>query len=264
MEQPEGETGFEQLVRIVARLRGPGGCPWDQAQTPRSFRPYLIEEAYEVVDAIDRAQPAELKKELGDLLFQIVILAQMAEEDGAFDMDDVARGISEKMIRRHPHVFDPGFDPEKENPSGIAAWERRKARERPADASALDGVPTAMPALLRAHRVSDKAAGVGFDWPDRASVRAKVGEELQELDEALAAGDEAHILEEYGDLLFALVNLGRKLPVGAEDALRAATLKFEGRFRRLEAAITAEGGSIHDTPLDEPEARWQAAKQEAG
>lgn len=251
--------GFDQLVQIVARLRGPGGCPWDQAQTPETFRPYVIEEAYEIVDAIDRGDPADLKKELGDVMFQLVILARMAEDAGWFTLDDVLAGICEKMIRRHPHVFDPDYD-HAVDPSGVAAWERRKAKERGARTSALDGVPRGMPALLRAHRVSEKASMVGFDWPDAASVRQKVVEELGELDEALAASDDAHILEEYGDLLFALVNLGRHLPHGAEAALRGATRKFERRFRALESALQAEGGSIHDTSPEALEARWQALK----
>ncbi len=253
---------FRQLVSIVSRLRGEDGCPWDRAQTPQTMQPYVIEEAYEVVDAIDRADDADLRKELGDVLFQIVLLSTMAEERGVFSLEGVIEGICEKMIRRHPHVFgEAASDPAaKAAAVGIGAWEARKAEERPPGASVLDGVPLALPALIRAKKVSTKAAGVGFDWPDRAAVRAKVDEELGELDEALARGDEDSIAEEFGDLLFSLVNLGRHLPVGAEDALRRATTKFEGRFRAVEARLAAEGTPIHDADLDTLEAHWAAVK----
>lgn len=254
-------NAFDQLVQIVARLRGEGGCPWDRAQTPQSMRPYVLEEAYEVLEAIDRGDAPELRKELGDVLFQIVLLSRMAEEAGDFDLQQVVSGITQKMIDRHPHVFaaEGGID---EDEVGIEAWERRKAHERGLRGSSLDGVPRALPALLRSHRISEKAAMVGFDWPDLPSVREKVAEELGELDEALASGDEAHIAEEFGDLLFALVNLGRHLPVTAEDALRQATDKFEARFRRLEASLQEQGRSVHTTHADELEARWQALKED--
>lgn len=223
------DSGFDRLVAIVARLRGEGGCPWDRAQTPESLRPYVLEEAYEVLDAIDRGDVPDLKKELGDVLFQIVLLAQMAKEAGWFELSDVLEAINHKMVVRHPHVFDPTHQSDG-NEGDVSAWEARKAKQR-AGGSALDGVPGSLPALLRAHRISEKAGVVGFDWPDVAGVRAKIGEELEELDEAIASGDEAAITEELGDLLFAMVNLGRHLPVGTEEALRAATAKFERRFR---------------------------------
>ncbi len=253
-------NAFDPLVQIVARLRGEGGCPWDRAQTPESMRPYVLEEAYEVLEAIDRGDMPELREELGDVLFQILLLSRMAEEVGAFDLEQVVSGIRRKMIDRHPHVFgtEGGIDPEE---VGIEAWERRKALERGGRGSSLDGVPSALPALLRAHRISEKAGMVGFDWPDLSSVRAKVAEELDELDEALASGDEAHVAEEFGDVLFSLVNLGRHLPVTAEDALRRATAKFEARFRRLEASLLEQGRSIHTADADELEARWQALKE---
>ena len=250
---------FDELVQIVARLRDPGGCPWDQAQTPQTFRPYVLEEAYEVVDAIDRDDATDLRKELGDVLFQIVMLARMAEQAGQFDLQDVVAGISAKMIDRHPHVF---AGQPLDGQTGIEAWERRKASERAGRGSALDGVPGALPSLLRAHRISEKASMVGFDWPDVAGVRAKVAEELSELDEALSDGDVDAITEEFGDLLFAMVNLGRHLPVSAEDALRLATAKFEARFRRLEAALAAEGRSIHHTDPEQLEERWRAHKED--
>ena len=253
---------FEELVGIVARLRGEGGCPWDRAQTPETLRPYLLEETYEVLEAIDRGAAHEQRKELGDLLFLVTMLARMAEERGDFDIEAVLGAISEKMVRRHPHVFDPEHT-DRGDEGGIARWEARKAKERPDGHSALDGVPDALSALLRAHRISEKASCVGFDWPDLAGVRAKVDEELCELDEAVAQGDPDRIGEELGDLLFALVNLGRFLPVPAEDALRMATAKFETRFRRVEARLAAEGRSVHDTPLEELEATWRAIKEES-
>jgi ATP diphosphatase len=254
---------FDDLVRIVAALRGEGGCPWDRAQTEETLRPYLLEEAHEVLDAIDRADDGDLKKELGDLLFLVTMLARMASERGAFGLVDVVDGIAKKMVTRHPHVFDPNHVKTADE-GGIPAWEARKAKERTAG-SALDGVPAALPALLRAHRITEKASVVGFDWPDAASVRTKLAEEISELDEALASGDAAEIAAEYGDVLFTLVNLGRFLPVTSEDALRAATAKFERRFRAVESGLRADGRTVHDVDLDELERRWQAVKtQEPG
>ncbi len=253
-------VSFQDLVAVVARLRSEGGCPWDRAQTPQSMRPYVLEECYEVLDAIDRGDDPELRKELGDVLFQIVLLARMKQEAGAFDLADVIRGITDKMIERHPHVFDPNHDSNRDE-GEVSAWEARKAKERGVDKSALDGVPAVLPALVRAHRISEKASIVGFDWPDIAGVRAKVDEELAELDEAISTGDAEHIGEEFGDLLFSMVNLGRHLPVGAEEALRAATRKFEKRFRLLEQSVIAEGSTVHDMSPDTLEERWKAVKE---
>lgn len=250
---------FDELVRIVAALRGEGGCPWDRAQTPETMRPYVLEECHEVLDAIDRGEIADLKKELGDLLFQVVLLARMAEEQGAFGLPDVLDGINHKMISRHPHVFDPDHVATGEE-GGVQAWEARKAKER-GGGSALDGVPKALPSLLRAHRITEKASRVGFDWPDRQGVRRKLDEELAELDAALGSEDEAAVAEELGDVLFTLVNLGRFLPVGAEEALRMATSKFERRFRAIESDLQAEGKSVHELDLDALEARWQGVKR---
>lgn len=253
---------FDALVEVVARLRGEGGCPWDRAQTLETLRPYVLEEAFEVVEAIDARDPAELRKELGDLLFQVVILSRIAAEQGDFTIAQVVAGVARKMVARHPHVFDPAHVHVRDEGS-VAAWEARKARERLATGgSALDGVPDALPGLLRAHRVSEKAGAVGFDWPDAPSVRAKIDEELAELDEAMADGDPDHIGEELGDLLFAVVNLGRHLPVSAEDALRMATRKFERRFRAVERRLAAEGRTVHDADPAELERLWQAAKAE--
>ncbi len=251
---------FDELVGIVARLRGEGGCPWDRAQSLESMRPYLLEETYEVLDAIDRGE--ELQEELGDLAFQVVFLARLAEEAGRFGMDDVLQRINRKMVDRHPHVFEAGAVRTGDE-GDVAAWEARKARERGGVGSALDGVPPALPALLRAHRISEKAGAVGFDWPDAAGVRAKLTEEVAELDQAMAGGNPIEIAEELGDVLFTLVNLGRHLPTGAEDALRMATARFEARFRVVEAELAAQGRTVYETPADELEARWRAAKRAA-
>ncbi len=253
-------AAFDGLVDVVRRLRAPDGCPWDRAQTPATLRPYVLEEAYELCEAIDRGDPSELRKELGDVLFQVVLLARMAEEGGDFGIEEVASGVTRKMIDRHPHVFDPGHVAARDEGT-VSAWEARKAKER-AGGSALDGVPDALPALLRAHRVSEKAGAVGFDWPDVASVRAKVDEELGELDAAIASGDADAIGEELGDLLFALVNLGRHLPVTTEDALRAATRKFEARFRKVESRVRAEGHAVHELSAEALDAHWRAVKGE--
>jgi MazG family protein len=247
------------LVDLVRRLREPGGCPWDQAQTPASVRRFVQEEAHEVVEAIDLGDDGALHKELGDLLFLVVLLSRMAEERGAFSFADVAGAVHAKMIRRHPHVFG-GADP---GEPGLRRWEALKAQERPASASALEGIPRALPALLRAHRVGEKAAGVGFDWTEVAGVRSKVDEELAELDVALSAGDPAAIEHEFGDVLLSLASLGRHIPgTGAEDALRAAVDRFEGRFRTMEGHAAAEGASLRDLSPDALEALWARAKQE--
>lgn len=249
-------NAFDELLSVVSRLRAE--CPWDRVQTAESLRPYVIEEAYEVATAIDGGDPSALRKELGDVLFQVLLLARIAEGDGQFTAEDVVRGATEKMVRRHPHVFDPEHRAN-EGDTGITAWERRKAKEH--TGSVLDGVPDALPALIRAHRVSEKAGRVGFDWPDLPSVRAKVQEELGELDAAIESGDADAIGEELGDLLFAIVNLSRRLPIGAEDALRMATAKFERRFRAVEARVAAEGSTVFDADLDALERHWGAVKQ---
>jgi len=253
-------TPFEELVSIVARLREPGGCPWDREQTLKSMRPYLVEEAYEVIDAIEGGSPAPLQEELGDLLFQVVLLARMGEEQGLFDIQTVSRGIADKMVRRHPHVFDPEHV-SSEDEGSVAAWEARKARERGAERSMLDGLPTALPALVRAHRVGEKVARVGFDWPDRAAVRAKVDEELAELDEALVSGDAAAIEHEYGDVLLALSNLGRFVGVGAEEALRSANSRFGRRFRAVEGIAAERGLLLHELDDQALDALWEEVKR---
>lgn len=267
-------VALQDLVQIVARLRGEGGCPWDRAQTPGSMRPYLLEETYEVLHALDADAPQEIEGELGDLLFIIALIARMGEEGGRWSLEGALTRAAHKMVVRHPHVFPaPGPAPGAEagapaEPAedaalvgGLAAWEARKAKERPQGSSALDGVPSALPALLRAHRVSEKAASVGFDWPDAAGVRLKLSEEVAELDEAISSGDADAIGEELGDVLFTLVNLGRHLPVGAETALRTAVTRFEERFRALEQALAAKGAALEAAPPEVVERVWREVKE---
>ncbi len=253
---------LQKLLDIMARLRDPEtGCEWDIAQDFASIAPYTVEEAYEVADAIERDDLVALEDELGDLLLQVVFHARMAEEAGAFDFAAVAAGISEKMVRRHPHVFGD----EVEIAAGLqqGSWERIKAAERSVDPdqSALAGVAKALPALKRAEKLGRRAARVGFDWPDRQGVRAKIREELEELEEAIGTRDEQRVNEEFGDLLFAVVNLARHLGVDPEHSLTSANYKFEKRFRDMEAAITATGSKLNDLSLESLDKEWRAAKQ---
>ena len=256
---------IQKLLDIMARLREPGkGCPWDQEQTFASIAPYTIEEAYEVADAIARDDRAALRDELGDLLFQVVFHAQMAAEEGEFTFADVVAAISDKLLRRHPHIFGSaaevaaGHDPE--------AWEAFKARERAGsgDGSRLAGVPRALPALKRAQKLGKRAASAGFDWPDLAGVRAKVGEEIGELDAELAGDGGERIEEELGDVMFALVNLARHLGIDSEHALERANRKFESRFRAMEKDIEARGQDLSNLSIDELEEAWQSAKTRIG
>ncbi|MEH3103671.1 MAG: nucleoside triphosphate pyrophosphohydrolase [Sphingomonas phyllosphaerae] len=244
---------IERLIAIMARLRGPDGCEWDRAQTFATIAPYTIEEAYEVADAIERGDLAELKEELGDLLLQVVFHSRIAEEAGAFAFDDVAAAISDKMERRHPHIFRG------EAEGGHHRWEEVKAAERAAKgaASPLDGVARGLPALLRAEKIQNRAARIGFDWPDTEGPRAKIDEELAEV---AAATTPAEVADEVGDVLFAVVNWARHLGVEPEAALRAATGKFERRFRAMEAAA---GAAFAGMPLAEKEALWVRVKAEA-
>ena len=255
---------LDRLLAIMDRLRDPeGGCPWDIEQTFRTIAPYTIEEAYEVADAIERGDMSELKDELGDLLFQVVFHSQMAEEAGAFRFEDVADAISEKMLRRHPHVFADADA--RDAQSQISAWEAQKAVERAEkadrDPSVLANLPVALPALLRAEKISKRAARVGFDWPDTEQVLDKIDEELSEVREAMAEGDRAHIQEEIGDLLFAIANLARKLQMDPETALREANAKFERRFRGVEAQLIAQGSSVQEADLAAMEAMWLTVKE---
>ncbi|HXQ20249.1 MAG TPA: nucleoside triphosphate pyrophosphohydrolase [Candidatus Acidoferrales bacterium] len=251
---------FAELVRIMERLRGPGGCPWDREQTRQSIKPYVIEEAYEVAEAIEDDNIDELRTELGDLLLQIVFHAELAREEGLFTIEDVIGAITEKMIRRHPHVFS---DTEvKDSAEVLRNWARIKAEERKdhEDRSHVAGVPRAMPALLRAHRLSEKASRVGFDWENAGEVFDKVHEEVTELQAAVALGDPAAVEAELGDVLFALTSLGRHLDVQAEDALQRANDRFIRRFRYIEARLAERQQDLHQTSVQEMNTLWEEAK----
>jgi MazG family protein len=245
----------------MATLRGPGGCPWDREQTRASLRPYLIEEAYEVLEALDSADSAQLLEELGDLLFQVVFHAQLATERGEFSMTDLLRRLSDKMISRHPHVFG---DAVAATPGeALAQWETLKQREAEQAGrrrSVIDGVPRTLPALLRAQRLQSKASRVRFDWPDASAAWAKVEEEVRETAAALASGERARFREEIGDLLFSLVNVARLAALDAEDTLGAAIEKFRRRFVSMEADLTARGQSIGGASPEELERAWAMAK----
>ncbi|RMD47466.1 MAG: nucleoside triphosphate pyrophosphohydrolase [Alphaproteobacteria bacterium] len=259
----EAAEELTRLLEIMRRLRDPEtGCPWDIVQTFETIAPYTIEEAHEVADAIARGAWDELRGELGDLLLQVVYHARMAEERGLFDFAEVARAIADKMIARHPHVF--GSESRDKTPEQQTRdWEAIKAAERARSGAAtgtLAGVALGLPALTRALKLQRRAARVGFDWPDRAGVRAKLDEELAELDAAIAGGDAGRIGEEIGDVLFSVVNLARHLGVDPEEALRAANRRFTARFEALERALAAEGRRPDEVGLEELERRWQAAK----
>ncbi|MGD9386869.1 MAG: nucleoside triphosphate pyrophosphohydrolase [Gammaproteobacteria bacterium] len=258
---------MDDLLQVMARLRDPEhGCPWDREQDFSTIAPYTLEEAYEVADAIERGDLAALREELGDLLFQVVFHARMAEERGAFDFESVAAGLATKMRRRHPHVF--GTARVSDAAAQTEAWEAHKARERAARRQgALDDVPLGLPALARAQKLGRRAARTGFDWPDAAGVLAKVDEERVELAQALADAASAPEAaeEELGDLLFTLTNLARHLEIDAEGALRRATLKFEQRFRALEARLAEQGRRAEDVGGDVLERLWAEVKEaEAG
>jgi MazG family protein len=266
---------FPRLVAVMERLLAPDGCPWDREQTLESLRPYLLEETYEVLEAMETGTPAEHCEELGDLLMQIVFQAKLRQAEAAFDVDDVVAAIADKLVRRHPHVFADATAASAGEV--VAQWDRIKAEERrdkarragggdggagPEQPRTLAGVPRAMPALARAQRISERAAGIGFDWPDVAGCRAKVDEELGELDAAVAAdAPRAEVEHEVGDLLFAAVSLARKLGIDAEGALRAATSRFVGRFEHIEDRLRERGRSPRESTLEEMDALWEDAKR---
>lgn len=257
---------FADLVAILHRLRSPGGCPWDAEQTHETLRPYLIEEAYEVLEAIDSADDRELRDELGDLLLQVVFHSELAAERGAFTIRDVTEAICAKLVRRHPHVFadvivGSSADVER-NWSDIKRAERRERGHE--HASAIDGVPRALPALVRAHRVGEKAASVGFDWAVADDVRRKVAEELAEAEAAAASGDPEAFEEEIGDLLLAIASWARLSDLHAEHALERAVAKFSARFRALESTLRAQGRELADCSPEELDASWEAVKKRGG
>lgn len=248
----------------MARLRGPDGCPWDREQSHETLKPYLIEEAYETLEALDSGDMTLFKEELGDLLLQVVFHAQLAKENGNFDIDGVCEGICEKLIRRHPHVFgeSDADTPEKV----LRQWEKIKRSEKPDDGkkSVLDGVPKQMPALLRAMRLQKKARSVGFDWDKAEDAFAKVEEESAEFRQAFASGDAKQMEEELGDLLFALVNVARFIELNPEEALKKTIAKFITRFNFIEKEIKNSGKSMEKTNLEEMEKLWNKAKTVEG
>ena len=253
---------FQRLVNIMARLRGPGGCPWDREQTLESLREFVLEETYEVLDAIDRADHDDLRGEIGDLIFEGVFLAQIEADAGRFTVADSLRHISEKLVRRHPHVF--GDAAGVTTPGQVLEqWEVIKGREqegRGEKKALLAGVPRAMPALARAHEIGNRVAAVGFDWARTADVISKIEEEVAELRGASAEGRE-RTEEEMGDLLFSIAQLARKLGIDSETALRKANEKFTTRFAGVEDALDRQGRSVHEATLEEMEAAWQQVKK---
>jgi len=257
---------FTRLVDVMRRLLAPDGCPWDREQTLETLRPYLVEETYEVLDVMTGDDPAEHCEELGDLMMQIVFQAALRQDAGEFDVDDVANAISDKLVRRHPHVFGDAIAQDAERV--LEQWGEIKAEERRAKGGSdgpdrvLRGVPRSMPALARAQQLSVRASGVGFDWPDVAGCRAKVSEELEEIDRAVESGDAAEIEGELGDLLFAVVSLSRKLGVDAEGALRKTTDRFVTRFEYIEDRLHADDRSPKQSNLEEMDRLWEAAKRE--
>jgi len=247
---------FVRLVDIMARLRARDGCPWDRVQTPESLKTFVVEETYELLDAIDSGQPSAIQEELGDLLLQIVFQAQIADERGQFDIDAVCNGINEKLVRRHPHVFDNAVA---RTPGQVVErWEEIKARKE--GKALLSGVPRALPALLKAQRVSEKAARVGFDWNHAQPVFDKVEEELDEIRAAVAAKDQREVVSEVGDLLFAVVNLARHLEVNAEEALSATVDRFIRRFGHIEKELSAQGRRPEQCDQEELDRLWEEAK----
>lgn len=275
---PAGDR-LDDLIRIMGTLRSPQGCPWDREQTLQSLRPFLLEETYEALEAIDRDDPRALCEELGDVLFEVVFLSCIAEEQGRFTMADVAAGVAAKLVRRHPHVFG-GAEKLGSAEAVLVKWEELKAAEKPegtAPKTLLSGVPLSLPALLRAYEYAARAATVGFDWVRAEDVLDKIDEEAREVRAAVEARRhdgtttrrhdgttarrlEDHVEEEIGDLLFAVANLARKLGVEPESALRKANDKFRGRFEEMEQRVTARGEKLRGKSLDELEAEWQSVK----
>jgi MazG family protein len=253
--------GIDQLLAIIARLRAPGGCPWDREQTHASLRGGLLEEAYEVVSAIDAADDENLREELGDLLLQSVFHAQIAAEEGRFTFDDVARGIAEKLVRRHPHVFGDAHCAD--SAAVLVKWEEIKRGEKsgPAADSVLAGIPRGLTALMRAEKVQRKVAKVGFDWDAAQPVIAKIREELDEVEAALASADRTALEHEIGDLLFSVVNLARQLKIDAEVALHRATEKFIGRFQAVESLARSRGIALEKLTLAELDGLWEEVKR---
>ena len=251
---------FDDLLKIMERLRSPNGCPWDREQTHKSLLPYLIEETYEVVDAVERGIDEELKEELGDLLLQVVFHSQIAKERGAFTIEDVVDSIAKKLVERHPHVFG-GRDDIKSAEDVSREWEKLKEKEGKKRESVLDGIPSSLPALERAYKLQKRAEKVGFDWRSFEGIKEKLLEELDEIESELKKGNREKLEEEVGDFLFMAVNLSRFLGIHPETALRKANRKFEERFRFMEKRAKEMGRSLSDMDIDEMEELWQEAKE---
>jgi len=263
MTTPRASRAIERLLGIMARLREPGGCPWDREQTLETLRPYVLEETYEVLEAIDANDERAHREELGDLLLQIVFQARIAEEERRFDFADVADAISDKLLSRHPHVFGDKAGEVKDAEAVLRQWAELKRKENEAKGggqSVLEGVPREMPALARAERLAEKASRVGFDWPDARGAREKLSEEIEELDAAIAGGDPTRIEDELGDVLFAGANLARKLGVPPEEALRRTLGRFISRFQYVEGELTRQGRRPGEASLEEMDRLWEEAK----
>ena len=253
------KRSFDELVQLMTKLRGPDGCPWDRKQTLSSLKPFIIEESYEVVDAIDRDDRPALCEELGDFLLQAVFVAELTREEGSFDIYDSVTAIHEKLVRRHPHVF--GNVEARDAEQVLVNWEKLKNEERKAEnKSVLAGVPQSLPALLKAARLTEKAARVGFDWRRTSDVFDKLDEEIGELRSAIEAGNEAEIHDEIGDLLFTIANIARKLNVNAEEALQSSNRKFRRRFESMESSVREGGRNLDQLSLEQMDALWDEAK----
>ena len=262
MTENRGGSLFDRLVEIMATLRSPNGCPWDRAQDSTSLKPYLLEEAYEVLEAIEEGTPHKLKDELGDLLFQVIFHAQLARERGDFDINDILAGTIAKMTRRHPHVF--GSAAASTPKEALQNWEEIKRGEKAAaeGTSVLDGVPRQLPSLLRAQRLQDKAARVGFDWPEIEQVWCKLSEEMRELRAAMDRNNRAEVEGELGDVLFVLVNLARWLEINPDEALHQASQKFIKRFQFIERELSRQGKTPKQSTLAEMDSLWEQAKRQ--
>jgi len=258
MRSPDAGQQFVELLSVMTRLRGEGGCPWDREQTRDSLRPFLIEEAYEVLEALDSGDPARILEELGDLLFQVVFHAEIARERGDFSMTDVLAALVDKMVRRHPHVF--GDRTVGTASEALAQWESIKQAEGGGRRSALHGIPRSLPGLLRAQRIQHRASRIGFDWPDPIAALEKVREEADELTVALSDRDAAAARDELGDLLFAVVNVARLAEQDPEAALQSAIERFRTRFRHMEESADASGRDLRSLTLEEMERLWLEAK----